>query len=179
MVLAVGVLAVSTLVVALALGTGRLVGPAAVVALVGGIAATRIVVNETARVRRDAARELAQQAVSYEQLSRRAAAEHIRFASAMGARLAEREQATVRVRRALRVAMRRADAADGHATMAAIRVSELEQELERLRPALHDRVPAADEPAEWDGSLVPSVVDLVGWEQRSAEAAVRAGRRPA
>jgi hypothetical protein len=178
--LAVVVLLLAALVVALALGTGRSVGMAAVVALVGGAAATRIVVNEMARVRRDGARSLAEQAVSYRQLSRRAAAEHLRFAAAMGARLAAREEATVRVRRALRVAMRRADAADRQATVAAVRGGELEQELARLQLALRDRV-SADEAAEQDRAAVPSVVDLVGWEQRSAGAAVagRDGRRPA
>ena len=181
MSLAVAVLLLATLVVVLAVGAGRWVGAAAVVALTCGAAATRIVDNEVAQVRRDAARALAEQAVSYQQLGRRAAAEHIRFAAAMSARLAAREEAIVRVRRALRVAMRRADAADSRATVAATSLSGLEHEVARLQLALRDRA-SLDEPAGRHREPVPSVFDLVGWEQRSAEAAVQAGRdgrRPA
>lgn len=176
MTVAAVLLAEATFVVALAIGTGWLLGPAAVVALVSGIAATRIVVAELAQARRDAAREHAQQALDYRELSARTAAEHVRFATVMTERFTDREQVIARLRRALRAALRRADEADERARVEAVKAAGLSHQVDQLQLALGIAAPDDnDELAIWEGSQAPTVVDLVAWDQRSADAAAEAG----
>ena len=163
----------ATVLVALSLGTGRWPEAAAVVALVSGVAAARIMQTELVQSRRDAARDRARQAVDYQQLSARAAAEHASFATTMTTRLADREQVIVRLRRALRVALRRADEADEQVRTESRRAGELQAKVEQLELALTAPVAVddSDEVAVWDASQAPTVIDLVGWDQRAAEAA--------
>ena len=176
MTVAALLLAGATLVVALAIGTGGMLGPAAVVALASGIAATRIVVTELAQARRDAARQQAQQAQDYRELHARTAAEHVRFATAMTERFTDREQVIARLRRALRAALRRADEADERACDEAVRAAGLSHQVAQLQLALGIAAPDdTDELAIWEGSQAPTVVDLVAWDQRSADAAAEAG----
>jgi hypothetical protein len=168
----------SALVVAVSVGSGRMLGPAAVIALLAGTTATRMVAIELAEARRDAARERTQVALSFHRLAARTAYEQARFSLAMNARLAAGEQRTARVRRALRVAMRRADAADKQATAGAVRIAALEHELAQLQQALDAQVPAEHELTGWDGAVVgvpqvPTVVDLVAVDKRSAAASAR------
>lgn len=113
---AVGLLGGAAVVVALAHGTGRQAAPAAVVALVAGIAATRIVSTEVVRSRRDAARDRADLARAYQRIGARRAREQavLLAATAAGAadRLAEREQVVAGLRRSLRQAQHRLETAE-------------------------------------------------------------------
>ena len=123
--------------VALAVGTGRQAAPAAVVALVAGVAATRIVSTELAQSRRDAARERAGLARAYQQLAVRRGREHVSHTAALTAaaadRLAERERVIAGLRRSLRLAQRRLGEAE-------------------LRLALAEPVTEPDRLAVWDAA---------------------------
>jgi hypothetical protein len=83
-----------------------------VIALVGGVAATRIVSTELAQSRREAARERAGLAQAYLQLADRSAGRHDRCSAVTAAAVAEREQVIARLRRTLTVTQRRLDAAE-------------------------------------------------------------------
>ena len=91
----------------------------------------------------------------------------------MTTRLADREQVIVRLRRGLRVALRRADEADEQVRTESRRAGELQAKVEQLELALTAPVAVdeSDEVAVWDASQAPTVIDLVGWDQRAAEAA--------
>ncbi len=179
----VGLLLAATGCVALSVGTGQWTGAAAVAALLGGVAAARIMQAEVVQARRDAALDRARQAQGYQRLSARSASEHARFATSMTNRLADRERAIVRLRQVLRAALRRADDADELAATESRRAERLQVEVAQLRtalatPAVETAAPAAgvatpdaDEVAVWEAGETPSVVDLVAWDQRAADAA--------
>jgi hypothetical protein len=141
---AVTLLAGATVVVALAVGSGRLAGPAAVVALAAGIAATRIVATELAQSRRDAASERAVLARAYQQVAARRSREHARLtaastaatAAAMTDRLADRERVIAGLRRSLSLTQRRLGEAE-------------------LRLALAEPVDEPHRLAGWDAARAP------------------------
>ncbi len=175
---AVGLLAAATLVVAAALVNGErwALAAAAVVALLAGAAATRIVTNELAQARRDAARDRAKQAMDYQTLAAERVREHTAFSARMAARMANRDAIILRLRRALRVALRRVDEAEDRVRREARVVAELQATVHDLRTRLDSQLgdPAepdaetADALASWDGDA-PTVVDLMGWDQRASE----------
>lgn len=177
----VGLLLAAACCVAVSVGSGVWTGAAAVVALLGGVGAARIMQAEVVQARRDAALDRARQAQGYQRLSTRSATEHARFATTMTNRLADREQAIVRLRQVLRAALRRADDADELAATESRRAERLQVEVAELRTALAAptaeaadagaATPDADEVAVWEAGEAPSVVDLVAWDQRAADAA--------
>jgi hypothetical protein len=139
---------------------------AAVVALVLGGAATRIMHSELVQTRRAAARDRARQAKEYAALTEARAAESAAFADSMRERIDEREQAISSLEEALATAQQHAleqtrklngearradlaerdhadtrhdlDAAEGRAAEAIVRVAELEAEIDVLRTELAD-----------------------------------------
>lgn len=134
---------------------------AAVAAVVLGVAATKITHSELMASRLDAARDRAEQARLYRELTQRRTAENAEFAAAMRDQIQRREtalrgleSALAQAREATRDAQhkfnreaRRADDADDRAAEAMIRVAELEQELDVLRAeydALHLSATFAD-----------------------------------
>lgn len=134
---------------------------AAFSAVVLGAAATRITHTELLQSRRDAARDRAEQAQAYRELTDRRTAEHAEFSAAMTARVDRQEVALSELEVALSAAQKRAaeatlkfnaearraelaehegrattrrlEEAEERAAEAALRVSELEQEIDVLR----------------------------------------------
>jgi hypothetical protein len=163
---AVALLAVSALAVtgAIISGTWLLMVLAAVLGVVLGAAATRITHSELADARREAARDRAEQARAYRDLTVARTAEHTAFAESMQARLTRHETAVHELEDALTAAQgraaeatrklnaeaRRADLAETggretaalleqsqqRAAEAIVRVAELEQELDVVRAEL-------------------------------------------
>lgn len=137
---------------------------AAVSSVVLGAAATRITHSELLQSRRDAARDCAEQAQAYRELTEQRTTEHLAFSRAMQTRADQQELALDELESALGEAQRRAAEAsrtfnaearraelaeqEGHAigvrleeaeeraAEAAVRASELEQELAVLRAEL-------------------------------------------
>lgn len=134
---------------------------AAFSAVVLGTAATRITHTELLQSRRDAARDRAEQAQAYRELTDRRTAEHAEFSAAMTARADRQDVALSELEDALSAAQKRAaeatlkfnaearraelaenegrattrrlEEAEERAAEAALRVSELEQEIDVLR----------------------------------------------
>ena len=137
---------------------------AAVSSVVLGAAATRITHSELMQSRRDAARDRAEQAQAYRELTEQRTTEHLSFSRAMQARSDQQELALNELESALGEAQRRAaeatrkfnaearraelaeqegraagtrlEEAEEHAAETALRVSELEQELDVARAEL-------------------------------------------
>lgn len=170
---AVVLLAVSALLVGWAMvdGAAWLRSFSAVAAVVLGAAATRITHSELMQTRRDAARDRAQQASDYADLTTRRTAENAAFAADMRRKIKDREEAIGSLEQALSKAQRhamdqtrklnaearRADAAEREgsesarqleesetrAAEAIVRVAELEAELDVMRAELQSWQTAA------------------------------------
>ncbi|GAA1477869.1 hypothetical protein GCM10009623_23150 [Nocardioides aestuarii] len=134
---------------------------AAFSAVVLGAAATRITHTELLQSRREAARDRAEQAQAYRELTDRRTAEHAEFSAAMTSRVERQEVALTELEVALSAAQKRAaeatlkfnaearraelaenegrdttrrlEEAEERAAEAALRVAELEQEIDVLR----------------------------------------------
>ena len=137
---------------------------AAISSVVLGAAATRITHSELVQSRREAAHDRAEQAQAYRQLTEQRTAEHTAFADSMRSRADQQELALTELESALSEAQKRAAVAirkfnaearraelaeqegrevtsrleetEGRAAETALRVAELEQELDVLRAEL-------------------------------------------
>jgi hypothetical protein len=176
---AVLLLVVAGLVVLAALLITELVvlAVAAVVALLAGVGAVRLVLDEVVRSRRDAAEDRASQARAYQKMDARRADEHATFATMMTTKLDDATASVGELRGTLRLAERRAELAEQRARHESRRRGELQDRLDAIavdpgRPT-DDESGAAegggDAAPYWDPDL-PTVVDLLGWEDRALDA---------
>jgi hypothetical protein len=163
---AVTLLVVAALAVAGAVlsGSWLLVTAAAVLGVLLGASATRITHSELMQTRRDAARDRAEQAQAYRELTVARTAEHAEFTAGMQARLDRQEDALSELEVALTSAQKRAaeatrkfnaearraeaaeregreyaarlEEAEATAAAATLRVTELEQEIDAVRAEL-------------------------------------------
>jgi hypothetical protein len=146
---------------------------AAVLAVVLGWAAARIVYTELVQSRRHAAADRAAQAQAYKELFHARAAEHAEFTSAMTDRLVARDREIRSLRGDVRVTEIRAKQAEQRVRRESRRALDaLEQvSLLRARVSLLEvrKAEAADELASWGGGTTgqDSVADLVAWEEKA------------
>lgn len=168
---AVCLLAVATLAVtgSLLLGSLAATSAAALLAVLAGCASTRIVANELAQSRREAARERAALAHDYSRLAADRIAEQAGFARAMTERIHERDAEIGRLHGAVRLADCRADEARARLRSEQERTAELRERLDQLGRELDEE--KNDSLAFWDGREGPTVVDLLNWEERVAQRA--------
>ena len=152
-------------VAALVSGSHPAVAAAALLSLVCGFAATRIVATELAQSRRDAARDRAAQAHAYQLIYAERIAEHDRFATSMTEQIVERDGQIGRLLATVRHIGRRVDEAEDRAQREAARNAELQELLDAAAQALEEQ---SDAVAFWDGEEVPAVMDLLAWEERVA-----------
>ena len=166
LVVAVVLIVVAALAVAGAVlsGSWTLLTAAAVLGVVLGAVAARITHSELMQARRDAARDRAEQAQAYRELTDARAAEHAEFSASMESRVEHQEIALAELELALTSAQKRAaeatrkfnaearraerrgarshdhaarlEAAEERAATATIRVAELEQEIDAVRSEL-------------------------------------------
>jgi uncharacterized membrane-anchored protein YhcB (DUF1043 family) len=166
LVVAVVLIVVAALAVAGAVlsGSWTLLTAAAVLGVVLGAVAARITHSELMQTRRDAARDRAEQAQAYRELTEARAAEHAEFSASMRSRVEHQEIALAELELALTSAQKRAaeaarkfnaearradaaerdshdhaarlEAAEERAATATIRVAELEQEIDAVRSEL-------------------------------------------
>lgn len=165
---AVCLLAAAALVVAGSLLLGSLVvtSVAAVLAVLAGCASTRILANELAQSRREAARERAGLAHDYARLSAERVTEQAGFARAMTERILERDVEIGRLHGTIRLADCRADEAQARLRNEEKRTTALRERLDQLGRELDEE--REDSLAFWDGGEAPTVVDLLAWEERVA-----------
>ena len=188
MTIAIGLLAVASVGVGLALAAGAALplGIAAVATLVLGVAATLVVTDELTQVRRSEAAERARLAMDYQRLAATRQREDAVIVARLAKRVTTRDVIILRLRRALRMALRRMDEAEDRAQRNAKVVTELRARVHQLQLRL-DAVADAPETAAsaaasgaasaageeiWEDDA-PTVVDLVGWDQRASEAAAK------
>jgi hypothetical protein len=154
---------------------------AAVTAFLAGVCAVRLVHGELVRGRRKAAEDRAEQARAYQKMDARRVDEHTAFATLMTHSLDEAKSESGELRGTLRLAERRAELAEQRARHEARRRGELQTQLDDM--AIQTET-APDTDAEsalvsdsdersmgvpyWDPE-VPTVVDLLSWEDRGIE----------
>jgi hypothetical protein len=149
---------------------------AAVAALSAGVVAVRLVLGELIRSRRDAAEERASQARAYQRLDSVRVDEHAEFSAMMTSRMDEAKDTVGELRGTLRLAERRAELAEQRARHESRRRGELQNRIDELRS---EGTPSTDGEGDatstetagatpyWDPD-VPTVVDLLSWEDRDA-----------
>ncbi len=154
---------------------------AAVTAFLAGVCAVRLVHAELVRGRRKAAEDRAEQARAYQQLDSRRVDEHTAFATLMTNSLDEAKSEAGELRGTLRLAERRAELAEQRVRHEARRRSELQTRLDDMASRAETASDADAESASsadadvgstaapyWDPE-VPTVVDLLSWEDRAIE----------
>lgn len=163
MTTAVALLVVSAICVALTVVTSALVPAAAVLAVVLGAAASRIVYGEVLRTRSDAGRLGAQQARAFQEATAASSRDHAAFRDLMTGRLLERDLAVSRLSSAVRSAERRAAEAEtgekqaaSRARQEALRADETRRQLGRLLDEVFGTA-LVDEGADRGLSLVRSI----------------------
>lgn len=150
---------------------------AAVAALLAGVGAVRLVLGELIRSRRAAAEERAGQARAYQRLDASRVEENTEFSTMMTSRLDEASGTVGELHGTLRLAERRAELAEQRARHESRRRGDLQSRIDELTSQAS---PAADGEGEtssddsggtapyWDPD-VPTVVDLLAWEDRGLE----------
>jgi G3E family GTPase len=137
---ALSLLAVAAVAVLLALvagGTVRL-GVAAVIAWAAGAAASRIIGNELAASRREHARDRAEQAQAYSDLSTQRTKEQATFAAAMKQKVEDHAATIGRLRAGLRLAEKRAEFAEQTAKRNQVAVAKAQREVADLEARIAD-----------------------------------------
>lgn len=170
-VVATGLLVAAGLAVIVSVVTGVWVSAAAVAAVVVGAAVARIGHTEVVQTRRDAAAARAGQARAFGADFTRILREQRAFAAAMTARLAQRDRAVIELTGTVRIAERRADAAETRVKREARRAQEVQERLSVLLDEVLAQSPVATVEAEM--SDLPTIVDLLAWEERVTLAAVQ------
>lgn len=172
-------LGVSGLAVVAAVATSRLVSAAAVLALLAGVTAARVLYTDVLRTRLDAARSAAERAWSFQVAMARSHGEETAFRERAAGRLLERDLEVSRLSGALRLAERRAADAESRAEEAAGRARQEARRAEETRAQLGRLLDEVFGTAivDEDAHSAPAparrapVVDLPSW--------ARGDRRPA
>ena len=174
---AVGLLAAASVGVGIALAAGAALplGVAAVATLALGVAATLVVTDELTQVRRSTAAERVRLAMDYQLLAATRQREDATIIRRLAQRVTTRDMIILRLRRALRMALRRMEEAEDRAERSAHLVVDLRARVYQLQVRL-DAEPGAPEAAAsasaaaspeeiWEDDT-PTVVDLVGWDEQ-------------
>ena len=163
--------AVITLVAVLS-GSHSFVTVAAVLAVVLGAAATRITHSELMQSRRDHAKDRAEQARAYHDLTVERSIEHASFCSAMETRLSTSEQVIIELEGAVTSTQRRAAEATRKLNAEARRADTAEAENVRLGKALEESEDRAAEAivrvAELEQDVDVLRAEVAAWEMAPA-----------
>ena len=180
---AVALLSFATLAVLSALPTRSFgwMAASSVFALVCAWASARIIYNELAQSRREAAADRAAQANAYREMFSSRAEEHAEFASVMTDKLKRSDREVRELSGTLVLAEKRAAEAEYRVKRESRRANDLQTKVEELEEVLEIRkAEEEDQLAVWDaaqfqlpgmGDDLDTVVDLLAWEERVAESA--------
>jgi hypothetical protein len=159
---------------------------AAVVALLAGWAAARIVYTELVQSRRDAAADRAAQALAYRSMFAARASEHADFTTVMTDRLVRRDRDVAELEAAVVATEKRAIEAETRVQREARRANDAEQKVHELTDRVEEleiqKAERDDELATWhphpestESGLaleLDAVADLIAWEKKVAAAAL-------
>lgn len=153
-------------------GSWPLVTLAALLSVVLGAAATRITHSELMETRREAARDRAQQAQDYRDLTLTRTAEHAEFAAGMESRIAAHAETIVELELALGTAQKRAAEATRKMNTEARRADVAESEGRELTARLDESQELAAEAivrvAELEAELDAVRAELAAWQAAPA-----------
>ena len=155
--------------VCLMAGATTLLALSAVLSVLAGAAAVRMLLDELRDLRHQHSRDRAVQARRFTRLLSDGSAQHIEFIRDMTQKVESRERDVRELEAALRLSERRAVDAEGRARREKERVVAAAERVAELEVALKIRdAEQADELASWsstpDASEVDTVVDLLAWE---------------
>ena len=153
-------------------GSWLLVTLAALLSVTLGGAATRITHSELMATHREAARDRAQQAQAYRDLTRTRTAEHAEFTAGMESRIAEREGSLLELEIALTTAQKRAAEATRKMNAEARRADVAETEGRELTASLDESEELAAEAivrvAELEAELDVLRAEIAAWRATPA-----------
>jgi hypothetical protein len=178
--LATGMVAFAALAVVVAVATATWVEGAAVLAVLLGAVAVRVVYSEVTQTRRETARERAAQARSFTDHMSTTLADHAVFTSRMSARLAERDTTITELRGTVRLAEARADEAEQRVRREARRANDAQERLASLLvEVMTQRGAASDDDLDAELAELPTVVDLLSWDDAATDEHLAQLRRDA
>ncbi len=185
--MAVLLLVAAAAVVVFSVSTSTSSGAAAIVALVLGASASRLVYTEVTHTRRAAARERAALSRAFGDAMTRTHTEHAAFTASMSERIARRDSAIIDLNGTIRLAEQRAAEAENEAQLEGKRASEAEERLSAMfEELLVDQTPLLvpeDEALAGVGipeaADLPTIVDLLAWESRAHETLLESRRQQA
>jgi hypothetical protein len=181
-------LAAAAIAVALAVTFSTAVAPSAVLAAAAGAAAARILYTEVVQTRRNASRSRADRALAFSTVLARLRAEHAGEVAAWRRSVLERDRSIGALVARLRAADQRAETAASRADREMRRADDAQRRLTEVLDAVLARPdgsggPVGDED-EGDSLLaetrtMPTVVDLLAWEERTSGSRSDRARRHA
>jgi hypothetical protein len=180
--------AVATIAVAAAVAFSTAVAPAAVFAAAAGAAAARILYTEVVQTRRNAARSRADQALAFSTVLARVRAEHAGEVAAWRSSVLQRERSIGALVARLRAADERAETASSRADREMRRADDAQRRLTEVLDAVLARPDGFNSPVveddEGDSILaetraMPTVVDMLAWEERTSGSRSDRARRHA
>jgi hypothetical protein len=179
--------AVAAIAVAAAVAFSTAVAASAVFAVVAGAVAARILYSEVLQTRRNASRSRADQALAFSTALARLRAEHAGEVAGWHLNVLERDRSISALVARLRAADERAGTASSRAEREMRRADDAQRRLTEVLDAVLARPdggrPVGDE--EEDDSLLaerrelPTVVDLLAWEERASGSRADRARRHA
>jgi chromosome segregation ATPase len=174
---ATALLLVAAVVVAAAILTSTLVAGAAVLSVLAGALSSRIVWTEVVQTRRDNAIERAEMARDFGVAMTKSLSEHQAYTQNVNARLASKDKTIVELTGTIRLAEKRADEAESRVKREAKRANEAQERLSvLLDEVLTANADLVEE--EWasagipEAAELPTIVDLLAWEDRVNESIV-------
>lgn len=177
---AVGLLALAAVVVVAAAFSSAWLPAAAVVSVVAGATSSRMIWTEVTQTRRDGATERAEMARDFGATMTKVHAEHVAFTTEMTSRLVARDQTIVELGSTIRLAERRADEAEARLKHEAKRANDAQERLSvLLDELLSSQADALSEVGVPEAAELPTIVDLLAWEDRTSEALLGDLRRQA
>jgi hypothetical protein len=178
----------AVVVVAVAVAFSTAVAVSAVFAAAAGAAAARILYSEVLQTRRNASRSRADQALAFSTVLARLRAEHSREVAGWHLSVQERDRSISGLVTRLRAAHERAGTASSRAEREMRRADDAQRRLSEVLDAVLARPDGSSGPAgdedERDSLLaetreLPTVVDMLAWEERASGSRADRARRHA
>lgn len=173
--------------VGFAVTTSTSTGAAAVVSLLFGATAARLVYTEVTHTRRAAARDRAALSREFGDAMTRTHTEHAAFTATMTERIARRDSAIIELSGTIRLAEARAAEAENEAQLEGKRAAEAEERIAAMFEELlvdenpfflHDDEALAGVGIP-EAADLPTIVDLLAWESRAHEVLLEGRRQQA
>lgn len=181
-------LLLSAVIVAVAVAASSWGGAAAVLSVIAGVVAVRMVYAEVVSTRRHAAIDRAAQARAFGADLARKRREHTAFTQAMTAKVEGQQRTIASLEGTIRLADKRADEAETRVRREARRANEAQARLSslldevlmhRTLPVADANVTSAEEDELFDQTDLPTIINLLAWEDHANAAVVEDLRRQA